>query len=268
MVMSALPGLVAFDIDGTLLRSDGSLSNRVRQALQEVKSRGCIVVLATGRPWMQVAALAEELAVDYSVCLNGATVFQSDGSLFAMSTIPEEFKLEGAEIARNHFPGIALAADMADGRHIWDEHFIHDFPPDFEINPIRVADALTAIDGPVLTWLLDCKEVDPRKVISDLTGLLPPAIEVRPSGLETPEIVKAGVSKGSGLNSVAQKIGIDPAESWAFGDGLNDIEMFQWAGRSFAMGNGHPKVLSIADQVLPSHDDDGIAMALEALLAR
>ena len=92
--------------------------------------------------------------------------------------------------------------------------------------------------------------------------------EVRPSGLETPEIVKAGVSKGSGLNSVAQKIGIDPAESWAFGDGLNDIEMFQWAGRSFAMGNGHPKVLSIADQVLPSHDDDGIAMALEALLAR
>ena len=157
---------------------------------------------------------------------------------------------------------------MADGRHIWDEHFIHDFPPDFEINPTRVADALTAIDGPVLTWLLDCKEVDPRKVISDLTGLLPPAIEVRPSGLETPEIVKAGVSKGSGLNSVAQKIGIDSAESWAFGDGLNDIEMFQWAGRSFAMGNGHPTVLSIADQVLPSHDDDGIAMALEALLAR
>ena len=44
---------------------------------------------------------------------------------------------------------------MADGRHIWDEHFIHDFPPDFEINPIRVADALTAIDGPMLTWLLD-----------------------------------------------------------------------------------------------------------------
>ena len=42
--------------------------------------------------------------------------------------------------------------------------------------------------------------------------------------------------------------------------------MFQWAGRSL-LWDGHPKVLSIADQVLPSHDDDGIAMALEALLA-
>ena len=41
--------------------------------------------------------------------------------------------------------------------------------------------------------------------------------------------------------------------------------MFQWAGRSFAMGNSHPKPLSLADQVVPSHDDDGIAVALEAL---
>ena len=266
--MNSLPGLVAFDIDGTLLRSDGSLSNRVRQAVRAVKSRGCAVVLATGRPWKQVAALADELAaVDYCVCLNGATVFQSDGSLFGMSTIPEELKIEGAQIARNRFPDIALAADMADGRHIWDEHFIHDFPSDFEINPVRVPDALAAVDGPVLTWLLDCKEVDPGEVISDLTGLLPDAIEVRPSGLETPEIVKAGVTKGSGLNSVAQKMGINPAESWSFGDGLNDIEMFQWAGRSFAMGNSHPKLLSLADQVVPSHDDDGIAVALEVLLA-
>jgi len=266
--MNSLPGLLAFDIDGTLLRSDGSLSNRVRQAIQAVKSRGCIVVLSTGRPWKQVTTLVDELAaVDYCVCLNGATVFHSDGSLFEMNTIPEEFKLEGAEIARNRFPNIALAADMADGRHIWDEHFVHDFPSDFEIDPIRVADALTAIDGPVLTWLLDCKDVDPRNVISDLRGLMPQAIEVRPSGLETPEIVKAGVSKGSGLNSVAQKKGIQPNEAWAFGDGLNDIEMFQWAGRSFAMENSHPKLLALADQVVPSHDEDGIAVALEVLLA-
>ena len=61
---------------------------------------------------------------------------------------------------------------MADGRHIWDEHFIHDFPSDFEITRSE-PDALTAVDGPVLTWLLDCKEVDPREVISESTGLGP-----------------------------------------------------------------------------------------------
>ncbi len=265
--MNLFPDLVAFDIDGTLLRSDGSLSARVCQAIKGIKCRGCTVVLSTGRPWKQVKTIVEELAVvDYCICLNGASIFKSDGSLLKSNAMPEELTLTGPEIARKLFPNIALAADMADGRHIWDEHFVHDFPSDFEMEPIRVSDALSAIDGPVLTWLLDCKDADPRTVTSTIRGLLPHGIEVRPSGLETPEIVKSGVSKGSALNEVANMTGIAPAQAWAFGDGLNDIEMFQWAGYSFAMENGHPELLSIADRVAPSHDADGIAVVLEDLL--
>ena len=71
---------------------------------------------------------------------------------------------------------------------------------------------------------------------------------------------------GSASLLVANMTGIAPAQAWAFGDGLNDIEMFQWAGYSFAMENGHPELLSIADRVAPSHDADGIAVVLEDLL--
>ena len=60
--------------------------------------------------------------------------------------------------------------------------------------------------------------------------------------------------------------GIRRDEVMAFGDGLNDLEMMRWAGRSVAMQNGHPTVLDIASQVTPANDDDGVAIAIEEIL--
>ncbi len=266
--MSRFPELIAFDLDGTLLRSDGSLSPRVRQAVREVKNQGCVIALSTGRPWRAVAETAERLGVvDYSVCLNGASIHKSNGELLKLTAMTEQQTRESAQLARRLVPGVAIGADMADGRHIWDEDFTHDFPSDFSITPVRVPDALLALDGPVLTWLLDCKAVSPMKAIEAMSAWMPEGTEVRPSGLETPEIVASGVSKGTGLNEVAAINAIDASNAWVFGDGLNDLEMFLWAGHSVAMRNGHPKILSMAADIAPSHDEDGVAVVLEDLLA-
>jgi len=266
--VSRFPELIAFDLDGTLLRSDGSLSPRVRQAVREIKNRGCVIVLSTGRPWRAVAKTVERLGVvDYCVCLNGASLHKPDGQLLKLTAMTEQQTRESAQLARRLIPGVALAADMADGRHIWDEHFTHDFPADFSMAPFRVPDAISALDGPVLTWLLDCKAVAPMKAIEAMSAQMPEGTEVRPSGLETPEIVASGVSKGTGLNEVAALNAIDASNAWVFGDGLNDLEMFLWAGHSVAMRNGHPKVLSMAADIAPSHDEDGVAVVLEHLLA-
>jgi hydroxymethylpyrimidine pyrophosphatase-like HAD family hydrolase len=154
---------------------------------------------------------------------------------------------------------------MADGRHIWDQHFVHEFPADFAIDAVRVPDAIAAVDGPVLTWLLDCKELDPLRAIEILKPRMPLGTEVRPSGLETPEIVASGVNKGSGLAEVAKMCGVDASDAWVFGDGLNDLDMFGWAGCSVAMGNAHADVVAKADLVAPSNDEDGVAVILESL---
>jgi len=264
--VSVFPELIAFDIDGTLLRSDGSLSPRVRQAVREMKNQGCTIALATGRPWKAVTETVESLGVvDYCVCLNGASVHKSDGKAVKFNSMTETQTKASAQLARRLIPGVGLAADMADGGHIWDEHFTHDFPADFSMTPVRVPDALLALDGPVLTWLLDCKDLPPMKAIELMSPQMPDGTEVRPSGLETPEIVASGVSKGSGLDVIAAISSIDASKAWVFGDGLNDIEMFLWAGHSVAMKNGHPKVLSIAGDIAPSHDQDGVAVVLERL---
>ena len=264
--MDSFPRLLAFDLDGTLLRSDGTVAPRVRDAINSLKRRECVLVLSTGRPWAQVTRIAKEIGgVDYYVCLNGAMVVGADGSRLTERTMSPQQTRTSAELARQLIPDIALAADMADGRHIWDQHFVHEFPADFAIDAVRVPDAIAAVDGPVLTWLLDCKELDPLRAIEILKPRMPPGTEVRPSGLETPEIVASGVNKGSGLAQVAKMCGVDASDAWVFGDGLNDLDMFGWAGCSVAMGNAHADVVDKADLVAPSNDEDGVAVILESL---
>ena len=262
------PTLLALDIDGTLLRSDGTVPSRVRSAIKSVKARGCILVLSTGRPWAQVTRIVEEIGgVDYCVCLNGAVVTNGDGSLLVQRTMTREQAQNTARLVRDLLPRVDLAADMADGRHIWDENFVHEFPDDFVINATRVPDAVAAIDGPVLTWLLDCKDSDPLKAIDLLRAHMPRDAEVRPSGLETPEIVASGVTKASGLAEIATICGVEASDALAFGDGLNDLDMFTWAGCSVAMSNAHIDVLAHANLVAPTNDEDAVAVILEALIS-
>ena len=73
------------------------------------------------------------------------------------------------------------------------------------------------------------------------------------------EISAAGVTKASGLAWVAARLGIDAADTVAFGDMPNDVPMLAWAGRAVAMGNAHPAVKEIADEVTGGNDEDGVA---------
>jgi hydroxymethylpyrimidine pyrophosphatase-like HAD family hydrolase len=76
------------------------------------------------------------------------------------------------------------------------------------------------------------------------------------------------VSKGAGLQFVADNFGLDPAKTVAFGDGENDIELLDWADYAVAVENAHPAVKARADFVCPSAHDEGVAQVIEAFLAR
>ena len=182
-------------------------------------------------------------------------------------SMSKEQAVDAAVIARNLLGNVALAADMADGSHIWEHSFVSDFPPGLVIKAKKVDDALTAIDGPVLTWLVDTPNHPGLSAVDILQGRLPEGTEVRPSGLGTPEIVLVGVSKASGLALISDAHSIDSTEVMAFGDGLNDLEMLKWAGRSIAMANGHQLALDLATEIAPPNDADGVAEVLESLLA-
>jgi len=266
-VTAPQPRLLAFDIDGTLLRSDGSVSARVRGALDAARDLGLVLSLSTGRPWPQAFGVAADAGgMDYGVCLNGAVVVDAvEGHTLALRTMTAEQGRATGRLARDLLPDATLAADMADGRHFWERDFHPMFPVDVEA--VRVDDAVSIVDGPVLTWLVGSPGWDPAEIITTLHDHMPPGTEVRPSGLDMAEIAAFGVSKASGLQIVADRHDIARDEVMAFGDGLNDLEMLRWAGHPVAMANGHPTVLDVARRIAPSNDDDGVAVVIEGVLA-
>lgn len=267
---AGLPRLAAFDIDGTLIDRHGVLTERTAAALRALTESGVIAVLATGRPWPQAqSVLRRAPGVSYAVCLNGAVVMDAvAGEQIADRAMTHFEAIEAAEIARKLVPDIRLGLDLADGRHVWDHNFAPDMPVDLlaDISVARVDDALAAVDGPVLTWLVYAPSIDTPALIDELAPEMPLGTEIRPSGLDMAEIAAAGVNKAAGLEVICQRYGITAAETIAFGDGLNDIDMLRWAGQAVAMSNAPAEVRAVADVVAPNHHDDGVAVVIEQLL--
>jgi Cof subfamily protein (haloacid dehalogenase superfamily) len=77
------------------------------------------------------------------------------------------------------------------------------------------------------------------------------------------EVVLPGISKARAMAQIAEQLGVAREDTLAIGDGDNDVEMVEWAGRGVAMGNATPAVKAVADWVAPSVDDDGAAVALK-----
>jgi len=77
------------------------------------------------------------------------------------------------------------------------------------------------------------------------------------------EIAPPSVTKPTGQAEVTQQYGIGQADVIAFGDMPNDLEMLRWAGHGVAMGNAHPVLLEVADEVTGSNGEDGLALVLE-----
>jgi HAD superfamily hydrolase (TIGR01484 family) len=116
-----------------------------------------------------------------------------------------------------------------------------------------------------------------RTADHDVDTLLAAARQVVPvtqatitqAGLGFIEICPPGVDKATGLEVVAQALGVDPADVLVFGDMPNDLPMFEWAGWGrIAVSNAHPTVRRAADEIILRNDDDGVAVYLDRLLSR
>ena len=264
--MIETPRLLAFDIDGTLIRTSGEVSQPVRAALERAQAAGMVVGVATGRPWPQAHEVIEDAGgMDFAVCLNGAVIIEGDtGDPIAIRAMSGELAVEAARRARAVLPDVTLASDMADGRHFWELDFAPDMPMDLAAQ--RVSDAVAAVDGDVLTWLVAVEGMGPDEIVDQLHHQMPLGTEVRPSGLDMAEIAAFGVSKASGLQIVADRHGVRRDQVMAFGDGMNDLEMMRWAGTPVAMDNGVELVKDLSRVIAPSNDDDGVATIIDKVL--
>jgi len=257
------PRLVATDLDGTLLRSDGSLSERSRDVLATLDGRGVPVVIVTGRPMRWLADLRPVVGQHgLAIVSNGAAVYDvaadeaRDVRGIEVAVGRElgrriEERLPGATFAVETVAGLSIAPGFAD--------------VDREPPGSRVGSPDELWGAPALKLLVrhpDAAHDRLHERVVDAVGeLATPTWSME--GLV--EISATGVTKASALAALADELGVGAGDTVAFGDMPNDVPMLRWAGTSYAVANAHPDAAAAADHGAPANDDDGVADVLARL---
>lgn len=258
--------LIATDLDGTLLRSDDSISRRTREALTAATAAGAAHIVVTGRavPWTR--HILDDLGyTGLAVCGQGAQVYDAG-----------EHRLLTAVTLDRQLAAVALAKIEA------------------AVGPLHLAAGRAGLEGEVLVGpgyaLQGSLPTTPLTDVSDLWAAPLNKIYIQHPTLTTDELAEAsrqaaggfvtvamagegilellplGLTKATGLSLAARRLGAKRTDTIAFGDMPNDIPMFTWSAHGVAMANAHADLKAVADEVTTSNDDDGIAEVLDRLL--
>jgi Cof subfamily protein (haloacid dehalogenase superfamily) len=252
--------LAAIDLDGTLLRRDGTLSERSRAALQAT-SLEVVIVSARGPRGVREVADAAELA-GTAIASNGGMVLDlQERSIRRVRAIETAVAVRLVEALRERLPGILFGVER--------ESFAHEQgfaawnwtpPPD-----TRIGDALELLDVPPTKLILRHHNHELEVIAAAARDVLGDEASVYISGEWVVEVSAAGVNKAAALAEVCEELAIEPRDVVAFGDHLNDLPMLAWAGHAVAVANAHPDVIDAADEVTAANDEDGVAIVLERL---
>ena len=263
--------LIALDMDGTLLRGDGTISERTKSAIQQARQKGVKVVLASGRPIEGLERYLTELGLttddDYALSYNGALI-------------------------KNVGTRENICSQLISGKDLHDVYAVsqqigvntHAFSTEFGLISPKLSHYTAHerdINGIPLT-LIDFNELSEdhpivKVMLVDEPEILSPGVEQIPTDYydrftvvrSAPfflEILNKNSNKGNGVAMLADYLGITSAEVICVGDAGNDIHMLEYAGLSVAMGNAFDDIKAIADYVTHSNEDDGVAHVIEKFI--
>ncbi|MBP6963216.1 MAG: HAD family hydrolase [Armatimonadetes bacterium] len=248
--------VAAFDLDGTLLRSDSTLSGRTLKALQACHSHGMRLVIATGRsPKTAALVIPDGFTPSCWVCYNGAEIWNGGGRI-AQNAMDVETAKEIVSVVRSLCPQVRLYAGIDDVLYTEAERD----PAIFT----QVGDLHSVIDRPVAKIAFDKVQTIDEDL---LRRHLPRSCRfIITCGNRLGEIMTPTATKAWGVSTAARNWDLGIRDAIAFGDETNDVEMIFESGLGVAMANAHPEVKEAADHITASNDEDGVAQVLEGLL--
>ncbi|WP_372408659.1 HAD family hydrolase [Streptomyces luteireticuli] len=260
--------LVATDLDGTLLRSDETVSDRTRAALALAGAAGAAHLVVTGRPVAWCRHILD--ALDYrglAVCGQGAQVYHAgEHRLLTSVTLDRKLAALAVEKVEAETGPLHLAAsrDGLDGELL--------VTPGYRIlegprPPVPVTDRSELWAEPLNKLYLQHPDLDDDALAEAARTAAGGLVDVTMAGAGIVELLPLGLSKATGLSLAARRLGVKAADTIAFGDMPNDVPMFAWAGHGVAMANAHEELKAVADEVTASNDEDGIAVVIERLFA-
>jgi hydroxymethylpyrimidine pyrophosphatase-like HAD family hydrolase len=253
------PRLVALDIDGTLVDPDNNYSPAVEAAVHAVLDAGTHVVLSTGRGLTATRPIAERLGLPkpYLVCSNGAVTVR----LHPEPELLDIVRFDPGPVLQlllERMPDVLVAVEeLGVGYRV-----NKPFPPGELTGQLVVEPLEKLVAEPATRVILrePSNEAERFLDVIDRVGLHGVSYYIGYTAWL--DIAPDGVSKATALSKIARRLDVDRADVLAIGDGANDVEMLDWAGRGVAMGNATPTVQEIADAVTKSRADDGVAVEL------
>ncbi len=273
--------LLALDIDGTLLDSQQSISQRTRNAICALAERRIPVVLVTGRRFISAHAIALELGLRTPLIAHNGALTKDLESLDVIDyrPLPRAYAKEFVRLARTMGRGVVCCDDpYGDGRGVTDA--IHDEDGHFSrylhrgrYQVGRVDDLWTHLDhDPIQMMSLGRYEAMERFAeiltaqMSSVANILRTSYPTR--DMTFVDMVDASASKAVALAAVARHLGIAPANVMAVGDNHNDLEMLEYSGVGVLMGNAEEPLKQMGFRTTASNDEDGLAQAIEELVLK
>ncbi len=272
--------LIVFDLDGTLLDNDKRIPEENRRALERAAAEGVLLVPATGRI---LRGIPEQLrALPFLRCYilaNGAEIYDTrEKRSLAQANVPLELTLR----VMDWLDALPVLYDCYQDDQGWMSQAMYDAaPPYFGFEPfmLRLLDRLR-IRVPDLKQTLREHGRPVQKIqcffrpednalrletIARFPAVFPELIAAS-STSNNMEINSVHAGKGNGLRLLCAALGIDPADTLAFGDGTNDLSLLEAAGRGVAMANAEPAVKAAADAVCESNVECGVAKEIARVL--
>lgn len=269
------PRLVISDIDGTLLNPAERVAPRTAAAIGRLAERGVIVTLATGRPHRWLQPVVEQLPIrPRCVAANGAVIVDTEAGeivethLLEPATMSEVVERARGALASAGLPGLSIAVELP-GEYSSDQEETFHIGPGY-LHAWQAAGYVERgetelLSAPAVKLLLRNEHLQAQEFYDAVRDAVPARLAHLTFSMREGllEVMRPGVNKQLGAMALARHYDVDAADVACFGDMPNDWEMIAWAGWGVAMGNAHPELKAVANEVTGTNAEDGVAAVLE-----
>lgn len=258
--------MIALDMDGTLLKEHGEVSEEGKKVLKQLREKGILIVIASGRPFYSIQRILSSEYFDYAACLNGQIITDNHGTVLSSKADLSKEDIQFLSKYLYRYPMIMsyslnntfyhtcspqfhfLSFFYQRARRIY--HFIKKKP----FYPLTTV-PLSKVQMESCEKLCFASKADIlKKFVRQLPEDAYSVFFVSPTWLE---IQTKGISKGNALQEIASMNHIDLQNTAAIGDGENDISMIRIAYKGVAMGNAMESVRKCADEAALDNAHDG-----------
>lgn len=263
--------LLVLDIDGTLVNSRKEITDKTRNALIDIQSKGHIVALASGRPYYGMEEYAGLIELDhfggYALSFNGGIILncRTKEKIYE-NTMPVRFAKPIYEYAKANNIGMVTYQDknVITGTDV-DDYMRYEAKLN-HLDIKQVDDFTKYVDFDMVKCLLTASPDEAERHEKNLAAMFDGDLNVFRSEEYFIEITAPGVDKAKSLAVLLDKIGMNKTDCICCGDGFNDLTMVKFAGVGVAMDNAQNIIKDNADYITASCDDDGIAEVIDRFI--